>query len=265
MSQDSHEPTITVAEAEAAPAAGEPTPTPAQTAAEVAQRPEGIPERFWDPEAGALRAEALLESHRELEGKLGALAGLDGGAAPDEATRARLLELLGRPSGPEGYAIAPPNALLEPDPELNGRLHAAGFTQSQAQLVYELAAERLVPVVAEVVGEMEAQRQVDRLQRHFGGPEAWAGVARQLKTWGEGNLEPDVLATLSSSYDGVLALHRMSQAGEPRLLDGAGTGGAELSEDALGDMVRDPRYWRRRDPDFVAKVTAGFRRLYGEG
>jgi hypothetical protein len=63
----------------------------------------------------------------------------------------------------------------------------------------------------------------------------------------------------------VLALHRMTQAGEPKLLDGAGAGANELNEGALGDMVRDPRYWRRRDPDFVAKVTEGFRRLYGEG
>jgi hypothetical protein len=27
-------------------------------------------------------------------------------------------------------------------------------------------------------------------------------------------------------------------------------------------MVRDPRYWRQRDPEFIARVTAGFKRLY---
>jgi hypothetical protein len=29
-------------------------------------------------------------------------------------------------------------------------------------------------------------------------------------------------------------------------------------------MMRDPRYWRSREPDFVKRVTDGFRRLVGE-
>jgi hypothetical protein len=29
-------------------------------------------------------------------------------------------------------------------------------------------------------------------------------------------------------------------------------------------MMRDPRYWRTREPDFVKRVTEGFRRLVGE-
>ncbi len=29
-------------------------------------------------------------------------------------------------------------------------------------------------------------------------------------------------------------------------------------------MMRDPRYWRTREPDFVRRVTEGFRRLVGE-
>ena len=27
-------------------------------------------------------------------------------------------------------------------------------------------------------------------------------------------------------------------------------------------MVRDPRYWRQRDPDFIGRVTEGFKKLY---
>ena len=38
---------------------------------------------------------------------------------------------------------------------------------------------------------------------------------------------------------------------------------AELSEATLHEMIRDPRYWRQRDPAFMARVTDGFRRLYG--
>ena len=36
-----------------------------------------------------------------------------------------------------------------------------------------------------------------------------------------------------------------------------------VSQDALDEMMRDPRYWRQRDPEFIARVTEGFRKLYG--
>jgi len=42
---------------------------------------------------------------------------------------------------------------------------------------------------------------------------------------------------------------------------GAGTDAA-LSEDQLVGMMRDPRYWKKRDPEFLSRVTDGFKRLY---
>jgi hypothetical protein len=36
------------------------------------ERPEDVPEKFWDAEQGALRVDALLKSYRELEKKLSA-------------------------------------------------------------------------------------------------------------------------------------------------------------------------------------------------
>jgi hypothetical protein len=266
MSQDTPETATDDRGETAAPVAAPPAEErgePAAAAAPPAERPADVPEKFWDAATGALRTDALVKSYAELERKLSLLTQGGDGAALSDGARARLLELLGRPGSADGYRIEPPHGLIEPDPELNARLHEAGFTQAQAQMVYELAAERLLPAVSEVVGELDAQRQLDRLRQHFGGPEAWSGASRQIRAWAEGNLDPEVYATLASSCDGVIALHRMMQAAEPSLLDGPGGGGAgELDEQALGEMVRDPRYWRQRDPDFVARVTEGFRKLY---
>ena len=36
------------------------------------------------------------------------------------------------------------------------------------------------------------------------------------------------------------------------------------SEESLRKMMRDPRYWRERDPEIIQKVTKGFSRLYPE-
>jgi hypothetical protein len=103
---------------------------------------------------------------------------------------------------------------------------------------------------------------VERLASHFGGQAPWRTTAQQIKTWGEANLAPDVFGTLASSYDGVLAIHQMMQAREPAVLNESNGTRAELDEGRLARMMRDPRYWRERDPSFVAQVTEGFRRLY---
>ena len=222
-------------------------------------RPDHVPEKFWDDKAGQLRTEALLKSYLELERRQGA-----GTLEPpvSDAARSQLFELLGRPSSPDGYKIEPPHGLIEPDPDLNRRLHEAGLTQDQAQLVYELAAERLLPALGQMIGEVEARHHTDQLERHFGGPEAWRETARQLKTWADASLEPAVHDALASSHDGVLAMHQMMRASEPKLLDADGEGSVSLTEDALYGMMRDPRYWRDRNPEFVTRVTDGFRRLF---
>jgi hypothetical protein len=223
------------------------------------QRPEFVPEKFWDARAGLVRLEAFARSYGELERKLGS-------RTPKPAAEPETAPAAETPPAPEaspqGYRITARHPLLEQDPELDARLLAAGLSEPQAQLVYDLAAERLLPMIEEALGEIEAQQQVERLQLHFGGPESWRHTARQLKGWAEAHLAPEVHATLAASYEGVLALHQMMRASEPELLAGGAEPPAELTEDALVQMMRDPRYWRQRDPELVARVTAGFRKLY---
>ncbi len=239
-------------------------PTPDRSSGSVlAERPGEVPEKFWDPERGEIRTEALLKSYAELERRLSRSLPIPEGEEK-EAAVARLRRALGWPETPEGYEITPPHPALEPDPELNRRLHEAGFTNEQAQLVYELAAEKVLPAVDEVVGTLMAEREREKLAHHFGGEESFARIAREIRSWAEAHLEPEVYETLSSSYQGVLTLHQMMQAQEPRVVGEPGSGSVALDEDQLYEMMRDPRYWRDRDPEFIARVTEGFRQLYGE-
>lgn len=254
----------------AAPIAEEVPPGTASTAGDEAaapppeaasQRPGDVPEKFWDAEAGAVRVEALLRSYRELEQRLGRSVPRPEGEDDIEGIE-RLLGLLGRPETPDAYAIEARHPLLEPDPELNRRLHEVGFTQRQAQLVYDLAAERLLPVLDEARAELEAARETDRLRRHFGGDDAWRTTAGQIRAYAEANLPDEVHATLARSYEGVLALYEMMRKAEPEIAGRAGSGQLAISEDALREMVRDPRYWRDRDPEIVQRVTEGYRSLF---
>ena len=224
-------------------------------------RPSGVPEKFWNAEAGCVRTEALLKSYLEIERKLGSMIALpmDG---DDREGHSRLQRALGVPEGPDDYQITSRSDLLEPSADINAKLHAAGFTPKQAQIVYDLAADHLLPLVDELLDEFGSARDSERLAHRFGGTEAWRALAGQIKTWGRANLSDEVFSTLSTSYDGVLAMHQMMQAPEPAVLrDGQGPKAAP-DETTLTQMMRDPRYWRDRDPDVVARVTEGFRRLY---
>lgn len=37
-----------------------------------------------------------------------------------------------------------------------------------------------------------------------------------------------------------------------------------ITEKKLYEMLRDPKYWRDRDPDFVRQIENSFKKLYGE-
>jgi hypothetical protein len=240
----------------------DPGDLPAEPAVEVAPaRPGGVPDKFWDAQAGAVRTEALLKSYLELERKLGAMVPLPAGEDDDEAMQ-RLRRALGMPPSPAEYEIDCRHEMLATDPTINAKLHEAGFNQRQAQLVYDLAADHLLPLLDRTIGEITSSREAERLATHFGGAAPWRATAQQIRTWGQANLAPDVYETLAASYDGVLALHQMMQAREPAVLNEAGAARSDADESDLARMMRDPRYWRDRDPAFVARVTEGFRRIY---
>lgn len=213
----------------------------------VAARPEGVPEKFWDPERNKVRTEALIRSYGSLERKLGSLAENSELRAPDS---------------PDGYQIETSDPMIASDPEVNARLHEAGFSQSQAQLVYDLARERVAPLVTEMAAEFAMQRQVDQLTSHFGGKDAWRETAAQISSWGKANLPEETFTALASTHEGVIALHGMMAKGEPGVLREGQAAQTALSEASLKTMMRDPRYWRDHDPSFVEQVKNGFERLY---
>ena len=218
-----------------------------------------VPEKFLNPESGEINLEALLGSYKELERKLSTVS-----KAPDtEEGRARMLRSLGVPDTHEDYDLDVSHGLFGVDPEVNKRLHAAGCTCDQVQEVYNLAAEKLVPVILEILRDAQADREVERLITEFGGHEKWREISRQLLAFGKKNLPSDALEHLSGSYEGVMALYRLMKGQEPGIgFRGNNDTGSSSGEADLRTLVRDPRYWRDKDPSVVAKVTEGFQLLY---
>ena len=215
------------------------------TATETVMKPDILPEKFWDTETGEIRTDDLIKSYIALEKKLSGMS----------ASRA--------PASPEDYCVNCDHGLFQPDAEMNKILHERGFSAEQVQTVYDLAAEKLVPMILELAGEFKADREVERLTAAFGGPEKWQETSRQLLAYGRKNLPPDVLETLSSSFEGVMMLHRMMKGDDHAASPRIAAGTDNIKAEDLRTMMRDPRYWRQKDPAFVSKVTDGFRHLYG--
>ncbi len=207
----------------------------------VSMKPETLPEKFWDAETGEIRMDDLVKSYLALEKKF--------------STMPRV------PDSPDEYCVNCDHGLFTPDIELNKRLHESGFTADQVQMVYDLAAEKLVPMIFELAGEFKADRELDRLSAAFGGPEKWQEISRQLLAFGRKNIPADVLDNLSSSFEGVMMLYRMMK-GDGGMATPRIESGSDLNETDLRSMMRDPKYWREKDPSFVTKVTEGFRTLY---
>ena len=89
-----------------APEGGAPAPAAAPAPASSGGRPEGVPEKFWDAEKGAVRVDDVLKSYAHMEKHRGELA--------EKAVNDKLSELFGkRPEAPDKYEIRVPSKVPE--------------------------------------------------------------------------------------------------------------------------------------------------------
>ena len=102
-------------------------------------------------------------------------------AAPEEIQSFR--RAVGVPEEAGAYQVKLNHTLLENDPEINEKLHKAGFTNEQVQLVYDLAAERVFPLIEEMSGDFDALQQLEKLYYHFGGKERFDEISRQIQAF----------------------------------------------------------------------------------
>jgi hypothetical protein len=237
------------------------TKTP-QSVEDTPTRPADVPEKFWDEGSGALRTDTLLKSYLELEKKLGSMIPIPNDEDP--VSRDRLQRVLGKPATADDYEIDAPHEFITSDSTINSKLHEAGLSCEQAQLVYDLAAEHVVPLIEEMNRETRQEVERSQLAAHFGGQEKWQAIAPQIKTWAKANLNDDLYDSLGSSADGVVAIYHMMQAREPNVISEAAVPTTYVDRQQLSQMMRDPRYWRDRDPAFIAEVTAGYKKLFDQ-
>ena len=208
-----------------------------------------VPEKF-KKEDGSVNVDALLKSYLALEKKL------------SEKVDDKMSVL--RPEKPEDYQIEIKSPLMKNDLEINKRLFELGLSNEQAQGIYDLAADKIIPILETLSETFRNEKDLSELENAFGGVEQFNLIARQISNWGEKNLDPNVFETLAASKDGIMAMYRMMcQAREPSVLPRSYETKESDTEESLKRMMQSPKYWKQQDPELVKRVEAGFKRLYG--
>ncbi len=225
------------------------------------KRPEFIPVKFWNKQKGEILVENLAKSYAEMERRFSSQSNLKDRNGDDEILKTHI-NSINMPKTADEYEIDIASEFLNNDPHINKLLHDANFNQDQAQLVYDLAAVEIMPMIQRISDKLESETANAKLESHFGGNEKWHEISQQIRKWGENNLPNDAYDALSASVDGIKAMHKMmGQGDEPSLL-GGGNIDEIPTEDSLRQLMNDKRYWRERDPKIIQQVSEGFKRLY---
>ncbi|MBQ9738630.1 MAG: hypothetical protein IJV75_03865 [Alphaproteobacteria bacterium] len=211
-----------------------------------------IPSKFKDAKTGEINVQALLKSYLELEKKL--------------SNRSKLLPATTvgtMPNSPDEYKIVMKNPKLVMDEDMNKHLFELGFTNEQLQAVYDLAADKIIPLLENLSADYRADKEMAELENEFGGAEAFNTIARQISAWGEKNLNPEIFNALSTSKEGIMTIYKMmNDQSEPTVLSVSSPNYEPVSEDSLRKMMQNPKYWKEQDPALLKRVEEGFKRLY---
>ena len=236
--------------------AGQPPADPNPDANPAApQKPEGLPDKFWDAEAGVVRTDDLVKSYSELEKKSSqAKPATDDQAATDDA------------------------AATDDTPKEGGEVEPVPFTDmyNQFKTYGELSAENYESLAkmgiskndadAFIAGQQALEAQYMSMahesaggKEHYEAAIAWAAAELSQaeqdaydKVISEGSDED-----VKQAIRGMVQRHQEAEGKAPDLVDGDGgdvTGGVYESWAQVQVDMRKPEY--KNDPAFRAVVEA---------
>ncbi len=216
---------------------------------------EKIPEKFKNQD-GTLNTDALIKSYAALEKKIGTMISVPSDDADDD-TRNRFRRAIGVPDAPDNY---PKNDLFD-DENLRAKFFEIGLTSSQVSQIYNIAQEFLSPVISDLFATQSQAAAISELKNFFGGDEKMNDAIKQINAFGEQFLPRDAFDALCTTPQGIQGIYRMMQSMEPHVQT-ADSDDINLSDNDLRRMMRDPKYWRDHDSEYVRKIENGFKKLY---
>ncbi len=216
---------------------------------------QNIPEKFQNTD-GTVNVDALMKSYMELEKKMGSMISVPTNTA-DKNAREKFNRAIGVPENANDY---PSNDLFD-DESVRQKFHDIGLTSGQVEQIYSIAEEFLSPVLAELFSSKNENTEMLKLEKFFGSREKMTDALNAINTFGEKFLPHDAFESLCASASGIQGVYQMMQSFEPHVNTTSDIT-ENLTDADLRRMMRDPKYWRDNDPEYVRKIENGFKKLY---
>ena len=218
---------------------------------------EKVPEKFLD-ENGELNTSALVKSYCELEKKMGNMVSIPNDES-DENVKQKFNHAIGVPDSADEY---PTNDLFD-DESVRNKFFEIGLTSKQVEKIYSIAEEFLQPTLKNLFELQNQNNAINELKNFFGGTEKMNDALREINAFGEKYLPASAFEELCATPQGIQGIYKMMQSLEPNVLTDKNAT-ENLTDDMLRDMMRNPKYWRDQDPEYVRKIENGFKKLYSK-
>ena len=216
---------------------------------------EKIPEKFLNDD-GTLNTDALMKSYTELEKKIGTMVSVPTPDS-DETTRTKFNRAIGVPANASEYPV---NELYD-DENLRQKFFEIGLTSTQVEKIYDIANDFLSPLISDLFTVKNETAAINELKNFFGGTEKMNDALRAINTFGEQFLPRDAFDALCATPQGIQSIYKMMQSVEPDVQTDKNET-TNLSDTDLRRMMRDPKYWRDNDAEYIRKIENGFKKLY---
>ena len=216
---------------------------------------DNIPEKFLNQD-GTLNSESLIKSYTELEKKIGTMISVPNENSDDEAKR-KFNRAIGVPESASEY---PKNDLYD-DENLREQFLQIGLTKTQVEKIYNIANEYLSPIISELFSVQDESVAINELKNFFGGVEKMNDALRAINVFGERFLPHDAFDALCATPQGIQSVYKMMQSMEPDVKTDKNET-QNLTDSDLRRMMRDPKYWRDNDVEYIRKIENGFKKLY---
>ena len=214
-----------------------------------------IPEKFLN-EDGTLNTDSLLKSYSELEKKIGTMVSVPTSES-DNATRERFNRAIGVPDDASQY----PYDDMFDDESVKEKFREIGLNCNQVEQIYKIANEYLSPVLSELFSIQNESNAIAELKNFFGSDEKMDAALHAINDFGSKFLPHDAFESLCATPQGIQGIYKMMQSIEPHV-ETQKNENENLTDDDLRRMMRDPKYWRDSDPEYVRKIENGFKKLY---
>ncbi len=214
-----------------------------------------VPEKFLN-EDGTVNTDALVKSYSELEKKMGGMISVPADDADNDA-REKFKRAIGVPQSAKEYPVSD----LFDDDSVREKFHEIGLTSSQVEKIYSIAEEFLSPMLGEIFKTGHESSAIAELKKFFGDDDKMTDAMHAINAFGEKFLPRDAFESLCATPQGIQSVYKMMQSMEPSVATDKNAS-SNLSDSDLRSMMRDPKYWRDRDPEYVRKIESGFKKLY---